>query len=185
MKKTVTALLVISSIALAKDYYGGINMEFGKGNTEEKNLGTTVDYDFTQTVLGLHGGYYLGQNSKIELYLKSLSFDLDENSDTDGTQMGVDYIYIFDEVSKLKPYIGGGLSINSLDVKISNKDSIDGFGFKLRGGTYYTLTPNIEVGVELNYNYIGWEDLKNIRDDSILESSSNFYGLGLNLNYKF
>jgi len=187
MKNTVTALLLINSMALAGDYYGGVDFDFGKGNTEFKNLGTTQDSDFTQTSFGIHGGYYLNLNSKVELSFKSFNFDFDNNSDsdTDGNQFGIDYIYTFDGNLKLKPYIGVGISANSLDIKLANKDTIDGVGFKLRGGTYYTVTPQLDIGIELNYTNISWEDLKDPRDDSTLESSSNFYGFGLNLNYKF
>ena len=187
MKKILTSLGIVSllsSMALAGDYYGGVDIGFGKGSTEAKDFGITRDDDFSTTGFGLHGGYYFNMNSKIEISFKSLNFDFD-NSDTDGTQLGVDYIYSFDEVSKLTPYIGGGLSVNSLDIKLSNKDTIDGTGFKLRGGVYYALTDKLEAGVELNYNYIAWEDLKHIQTGSIQESTSNFYGLGLNANYKF
>ena len=189
MKKIVTGLVLLSlgsSMVLAGDYYGGVNFGFGKGSTEQKNLGISSDYDFEQTAFGVHGGYYLNLNSKIEISFKSLKFDFDKGGDdTDGTQLGVDYLYELNEVSKLKPYFGGGLSFNSLDIKIANSDTIDGIGLKLRGGVAYSLTSQLYLGAELNYNYIGWEDLKNTRNDSTLESSSSFYGLGLNVNYKF
>ncbi len=177
--------LFLSSVVLAGDYYGGIDVDLGKGSTEMKNLGQTVTDDFSQTAFGIHGGYNLNINSQIEISFKSLNFDFDEGEDTDGTQLGVDYIYSFDKISILKPYIGAGVSVNSLDIEISNKDTVDGVGLKLRGGIYYILTPQVDIGVELNYSYIGWEDLKILENDSILESSSSFYGLGLNLNYKF
>jgi len=50
-------------------------------------------------------------------------------------------------------------------------------------GDYYGGV-NIASG-ELNYNFIQWNDLEDLRDNSIIEQSSNFYGLALNLNYKF
>jgi len=188
MKKIVAGLVLLSlgsSMALAGDYYGGVDFDFGKGSTEAKSSGITLDKDFTQTAFGVHGGYYLNSNSKVEISFKSLNWDNDKDNDTDGTQLGVDYLYELNEVSKVKPYVGVGLSMNSLDIKLSNKDTIDGVGFKLRGGVYYSLTPKLYLGAELNYNYIGWEDLKNTRNDSTLESSSSFYGLGLNVNFKF
>jgi len=189
MKKVVRGIIVlslISSMASAGDYYGGVDFGFGKGSTETKfsERFITREDDFSNTAFGIHGGYYLDMNSKVEISFKSLNFDFD-NSDTDGTQFGVDYIYSFDEVSKLTPYIGGGLSVHSLDIKLSNKDTIDGVGFTLRGGAYYSLTHQLDVGVELNYNYIGWEELKDLNDNVKQESTSNFYGLGLNANYKF
>jgi len=187
MKKTLTGMVMlslVSSIALAGDYYGGIDVGYGKGSTERKVLGDTQDDDFTLTGFGIHGGYNLDMNSKVEISLSSLNFDLDDG-DVDGMHFGVDYIYTFDEVSKLKPYIGIGLSLNSLDVKIANSDTIDGVGLRLRAGSYYALTPKIDIGVELNYNAIGWEDLQNKDTGAIHESSSTFYGLALNANYKF
>jgi len=185
MKRVLIGLSLISSMVLAEDYYGGVDFGFGKGNSEEKNLGTTINYDFKQTLFGIHGGYNLNLNSQIEFSLKSLNFDFDDGGDTDATQLGVDYIYTFNKTTTLKPYVGLGISMNSIDVTLENKDTIDGMGIQLRGGSYYTLTPKLDIGVELNYSYIGWEDLKNLADNSILTSNSNIYGLGLNLNYKF
>jgi len=185
MKRVLIVLSLVSSMALAGDYYGGVDVDFGKGSTEMKNLGQTITNDFSQTAFGLHGGYNLNVNSQIEISFKSLNFDFDDGVDTDGTQLGVDYIYSFDKATTLKPYVGVGISVNSLDIKIANKDTVDGVGLRLRGGSYYALTPKLDLGIELNYNYIGWEDLKDLRDDSTIEASSDFYGLGLNLNYKF
>jgi len=194
MKKIVTGLVLLSlgsSMALAGDYYGGVNLDFGKGGFEYKNIIRTRDYDFSQTSLGVHGGYNLNRNSKIELSFKSLTFDFKESGlkDEDGTQFGVDYIYTFTTLSKnkLTPYLGIGLTSNTKDANIIgfSEDSIDGFGLKLRGGAYYSATPHIDIGVEINYNNISWDDLKYQSNDSILEISSSFYGLGLSVNYKF
>ena len=187
IKKRIELVLLVlatlTSTALAGDYYGGVDIATGKGSRELKSLGNTQNDDFTLTAFGIHGGYLLDMNSRVELSFGSQKFAFD-NVNRDGTQFGVDYIYTFDEVSKLKPYIGVGLSINSLDIKLANSDTLDGNGLKLRVGSYYALTPQLDIGAELNYNFIQWSDIK-FPDDSILESSSNFYGLGLNANYKF
>ena len=194
MKKIVAGLVLLSlgsSMALAGDYYGGVDFDFGKGSNEVKNLGTTKDYDFTETAFGIHGGYYFNKNSILELSFKSLTFDSKDSDfkDEDGTQFGIDYIYAFNGLleNKLKPYLGIGLSTNTKDANIErfDEDSIDGFGLKLRGGVYYSVTPKIDIGVEINYNDISWDDLKDEKNDSIVESTNSFYGLGLNVNYKF
>ncbi|CAA6810474.1 MAG: Unknown protein [uncultured Sulfurovum sp.] len=188
MKKILTSLVTVSllsSIAMAGDYYGGVDFGFGKGSSSIKSGILSQDDDFSITIFGIHGGYNLDLNSKLEVSFKSLNFDFDDGGDTDGHQFGVDYIYVLDEVSKLKPYLGAGISVNSLDVKIANSDTIDGLGFKLRAGTYYALSPQLDIGAELNYTYVGWDDLKHKDTNEIIESSSNFYGLGLNVNYKF
>jgi len=154
MKKILTSLATVSllsSMALAGDYYGGVDFAFGKGSTETKfsEQFLNIENDFSNTALGIHGGYFFNMNSKIEISFKSLKFDFDD-AETDATQFGVDYIYSFDEVSKLTPYIGGGISLNSLDIKVKNKDSIDGVGLTLRGGAYYSLTPQLDIGLEFN-----------------------------------
>jgi len=110
----------------------------------------------------LVAGYNLNENSKLEVSFQSFKLDYDHSNNIDGNQFGIDYLYMLNEVSQLKPYLGVGISTNSLDYKIENSDTVDGLGFKLRVGTYYALTTN-----------------------EIRESSSNFYGLGLNANYKF
>ena len=187
MKKILTSLLtasLLSSTALAGDFYMGLDFDAGKGSTEQKNLGNTITYDFSTTEFGLHGGYYFNENSKIRISFKKINFNFDEGEDRDGNKLGVDYIYLFN-LSKVKPYLGLGLSTNRLNVKISNSDSIDGIGATVRGGVAYPLTSNLEIGAELNYNYITWEDLQYLADESTLESTSQFFGLGLNINYKF
>ena len=193
MKKIVTGLVLLSlgsSMALAGDYYGGVNLDFGKGGEEWIENGTTK-YDFSNTSYGLHLGYNLNKNSMVELSFKSLTFDFKNNnlSDEDGTQFGIDYLYAFDTTSelKIKPYLGIGLNVNSKDISVEglNEDSIDGFGLKIRVGGRYSLTPKLDLGVDLNYNMIGWQDLQNNNTDSTAELSTRFYALGLNINYKF
>ena len=190
MKKILTSLATISllsSMALAGDYYGGVNFGFGKGSVEWK-ANSSTDSDFSNTAYGLHIGNNLNKNSMIEVSFKSLTFDFKQNGllDEDGTQFGVDYLYAFNNIDKLKPYLGGGITYSSKDIYMSflKEDTITGLGLKLRAGTYYALTPKLDLGVELNYNSISWADIE-FTDNSILESTSNFFGLGLNANYKF
>jgi len=188
MKNTVTALLLINSMALAGDYYGGVDFNFGKGSEKWKQ-NNTINYDFTNTAYGLHMGYNLNQNSMIEVSFKLLTFDFKENGikDDDGTQFGVDYLYTLNEVSKLKPYLGLGLTYSTKDIDIANlnEDTVTGIGFKLRGGAYYPLTPKLDLGIELNYNSVMWDEVEFQGNNTNLKMSSDFYGLGLNLNYKF
>jgi len=188
MNKLLIGLLTLSfgsSTAFAGDYYGGVDFGFEKGTTSEKTGTITIDDDFSRTNFGIHAGYNLNENSKLEVSFQSFKLDYDHSNNIDGNQFGIDYLYMLNEVSQLKPYLGVGISTNSLDYKIENSDTVDGLGFKLRVGTYYALTPKLDIGAELNYTYIGWEDLKNTFTNEIRESSSNFYGLGLNANYKF
>jgi len=194
MKKVVRGIIVlslVSSIVSAGDYYGGVDFGFGKGSEEWKQTGTTTtNFDFSNTAYGLHVGYKFSENSMIESSFKLLTFDFKESRlpDEDGTQFGVDYLYTFNNIEeKLKPYLGIGLTSNTKDITIQNlnENSIDGLGVKLRGGVYYSLTPKLDLGVEFNYNFISWAEVKDTRDNSILDISSTFYGLGLNANYKF
>jgi len=193
MKKILTSLVAVSlfsSMASAGDYYGGVDFGFGKGSKEWKQTSTTTNFDFSNTAYGLHVGYKLSESSMLESSFKLLTFDFKESRFTneDGTQFGVDYIYTFNNIEeKLKPYLGIGLTSNTKDINIQglNENSIDGLGVKLRGGVYYSLTPKLDLGVELNYNFISWAEVKNTIDNSTLDISSTFYGLGLNANYKF
>ena len=192
MKKVVRGIIVlslISSMASAGDYYGGVDFGFGKGSEEWKLNGTT-DFDFSNTAYGLHVGYNLNENSMIEVSFKSLTFDFKKSGikDEDGTQLGVDYLYIFNNIEeKVKPYLGLGLTYSTKDIEIRNlnENTITGIGLKLRGGVYYSLTPKLDLGVELNYNSVMWDEVEFQGNNTNLEMSSNFYGLGLNANYKF
>jgi len=123
----------------------------------------------------IHVGYGMTENSNIELSYGALSLE-----DDDVTTVGIDYIYSFPIGNSLKPYIGLGLSTNS----IADSNIETGIGGRLRAGAYYTIMPNLDLGAELNYNYISWEN----ETDSLgrdWELNTSYYGLGLNLNYKF
>jgi opacity protein-like surface antigen len=102
--------------------------------------------------------------------------------DDDVTRIGIDYIHTFPLSSSLKPYAGIGLSTNSVSSDDTNLET--GLGGRLRVGAYYTIIPNLDLGAEINYNTVSWEnETDNLGRE--WEFSSSYYGLGVNLNYKF
>lgn len=178
MKKTIFSLAVISSLSLqAGDFYAGGDIDFGTGTHELSIDGTTVAESNTlsSSSFGIHGGYMLTDKGSIEVSLAAVDLDGDSV-----TRLGVDYLHRFDAISNFTPYVAVGLSANSL----SNSNVETGIGGRLRAGATYALTPKIDVGAELNYNYIGWETATDYlgRDWSL---SSSYYGIGVNANYKF
>lgn len=178
MKKKLLVIATLSSLSLhAEGLYVGLDLGAGSGTHEitVDNVAVAESDSLSASSLGLHIGYGMTENSNIELSYGALSLE-----DDDVTTVGIDYIYSFPIGNSLKPYIGLGLSTNS----IADSNIETGIGGRLRAGAYYAIMPNLDLGAELNYNYISWEN----ETDSLgrdWELSTSYYGLGLNLNYKF
>ena len=178
MIKQLICVSILSSVALqAEGFYAGLNWDKGTGTHELTLDGNTLDSkdNVSMSSVGIHVGYMLSINESVELSYGTLDMD-----NEDVTRFGVDYIHRFDNDSLFIPYAGIGLAMNNL--KGSTVE--DGFAGRLRGGVYYEIIPNLEVGGEINYNYISWKTTTDVygRDWSL---STSYYGIGLNVNYKF
>ena len=177
MKKQLITMAILSSLSLhAQGIYAGLDFEAGSGTHEITLNDVTVGEtdSISTSSFGLHIGYGLTENGSIELSYGALSLE-----DNDVTRIGVDYIHAFPLGSSLKPYAGIGLSTNSM----SDSNVETGLGGRLRVGAYYTIMPNLDLGAEINYNTISWESETDYLGE--WELSSSYYGLGVNLNYKF
>jgi hypothetical protein len=177
VKKRILSLIILSSLSLhAEGFYAGLDFEAGSGTHE-----ITVDdkaYAESDTLstssFGLHVGYTIIPNGSLELSYGALSLE-----DDDVTRVGLDYIHAF-PMGAFSPYAGLGLSTNSM----SDADIETGIGGRIRLGAYYEVMPNLNLGAELNYNYIAWESETDGYGRE-WELSTSYYGLGLNVNYKF
>jgi outer membrane protein assembly factor BamA len=177
MKKQILSLVVLSTLAYSENFYGGVDLGVGSGTHSLEVDGTEIaeSDSLSTSSFGLHVGYKLTENGSIEASYQALSLE-----DDDATTFGIDYIHSFGQRGSIKPYVGLGLSTNSLD----DSTIETGLGARLRGGIYYELMPKLDIGAELNYNYISWETETDYlgRDWTL---SSSYFGLGLNLNYTF
>ena len=177
MRKRILCLAVLSSLSLqAEGFYAGLDFEAGSGTHEITVNDTAVAESDTLSTssFGLHVGYTIIPNGSLELSYGALTLE-----DDDVTKIGVDYIHAF-PIGSLSPYAGLGLSTNSM----SDAEIETGIGARIRLGAYYEVMPNLNIGAELNYNYIAWESETDGYGRE-WELSSSYYGLGLNLNYKF
>ncbi|SFV70180.1 hypothetical protein MNB_SV-13-517 [hydrothermal vent metagenome] len=177
MKKQLITMAILSSLSLnAEGFYAGLDFEVGSGTHEISvdNVPRAESDSLSASSFGLHVGYQVIPNGSVELSYGALSLE-----DDDVTRIGADYIQSF-PMGSLKPYAGIGLSTNSM----SDANIKTGFGGRLRAGAYYEIMSNLDLGAEFNYNYISWES----ETDSLgreWELSTSYYGLGVNLNYKF
>jgi len=177
MKKTILSLALLSSLSLhAEGFYAGLDFQAGSGTHEitVDDVAVAESDSLSASSVGLHVGYTIIPNGSIELSYGALSLE-----DDDVTRIGIDYVHAF-PMGAFSPYAGLGLATNSM----SDADIETGVGGRLRLGAYYEIMPNLNLGAELNYNYIAWEsETDNLGQE--WELSSSYYGLGLNLNYKF
>jgi len=177
MKKQILTLAILSSLSLhAEGFYAGLDFEGGSGTHEISvdDIAVSESDSLSASSFGLHVGYQMISNGSLELSYGALRLE-----DDDISRIGLDYIHSF-PMGSLKPYVGLGLSMNSM----SDSNVETGFGGRIRVGAYYEIMPNLDLGAELNYNYISWEN----ETDAIgreWELSTSYYGLGLNINYKF
>ena len=178
MKKQIVYLVILGSLSSlnAGDFYAGLDFEAGTGehSISVDDVEVAESEDLSTSSYGLHVGYMLGELGNIELSYGGLKLE-----DDDVTRIGIDYIRTL-KISSFEPYIGVGLSTNSM----SDSDVETGIGGRLRVGTYFEVMPNLDMGAELNFNYIKWEDETDAYGRK-WELSSIYYGLGLNMNYKF
>jgi len=178
MTKTILSLALLTSLSLhAKGFYTGLDFEAGSGKHEltVNDVAIANSDSISASSFGLHLGYGIGKKGSVELSYGALSLE-----DDDVTRIGVDYIHTFPMGSAIKPYAGLGLSTNSM----SDENVETGLGGRLRVGAYFEIMPSLDLGAEVNYNYISWET----ETDALgreWELSSSYYGLGINLNYKF
>ena len=178
MKKTILSLALLSSLSLhAGGFYAGVDSEAGSGKHEITRDGVAIAQSdsVSTSSFGLHVGYVLSPEGSVELSYGALGID-----DDDVTRIGVDYIRTFPMGSSIKPYAGIGLSTNSM----SDENIETGLGGRLRLGAYYEIIPSLDLGAEVNFNYISWETETDALGHEF-ELSSTYYGLGLNLNYRF
>lgn len=102
--------------------------------------------------LSFNGNYYVLRQLRVG---PRLSFGIDSNY-TLYTLM-VDAQYIFDlhtgnaQLNKLKPFAGGGLGVNILDV--DRFDAEAAFTFEFGGGADYYITPQIAVGTQMHFMF--------------------------------
>jgi len=178
MKKQLITMAILSSLTLqAEGFYAGLDFEAGSGKHEISvdNVAVAESDSLSASSFGLHVGYQVIPNGSVELSYGALSLE-----DDDVTRIGLDYIHSFPLSSALKPYVGLGLSTNSM----SDSNVETGLGGRLRAGIYYEIIPNLDLGAEFNYNYISWESETDGYGQE-WELSTSYYGLGFNLNYKF
>ena len=178
MKKQLITMTILSSLSLwAENFYIGVDIAGGSGTHELSVDDVTVaeSDSLSASSFALHVGYQVIPNGSIELSVGALSLE-----DDDVTRIGLDYIHSFPMGSSLKPYAGIGLSSNSM----SGSNVETGLGGKLRAGAYYEIMPNLDLGAELNYNYISWESETDYLGRE-WELSTSYFGVGLNLNYRF
>ena len=176
-------LAIVGSLSVAhaeSGIYGGLDATVGTGTHSITRDGTVVaeSDSLTSSSYGLHAGYILSESGRVELSFSGINLE-DDNIKS----VGADYLYTLGGKSSFKPYIGAGVSYNSLDTGNST-ESFTGTGLRVRLGSYFELLPNVELGAELNYNYINWENTTDSlgRDWTL---SSSYYGVGVNLNFKF
>lgn len=177
MKKQFLYVAMLSSLSLhAEGIYAGLDLEGGSGTHEISlnDVALATSDSLSSSSYGIHIGYGLSDNGNIELSYGGLTLE-----DDDVTRFGLDYIHTFSKNSALKPYAGLGLSSNSM----SDSNIETGFGGRLRAGVYYELMSNLDLGGELNYNYISWESETDSSGE--WELSTSYYGLALNINYRF
>jgi len=184
MKKFIFFLFVIlGNFSLNAGGYLGIDYSIGISNDFIELDGVEMDDSDTCSYMGygIHGGYINLSNNRYELYYNKLMLS------DDVTTFGFDYIYTVGS-DGFVPYLGGGLFYVIMDdVKFSNGDSFEGIGYKMRGGAFIKIEKNLELGIEFNYSSISWNRMKvyNYSSSYEINYSTLFYGLGLNLNYKF
>ncbi|SFV61393.1 hypothetical protein MNB_SV-14-594 [hydrothermal vent metagenome] len=177
MKKQLITIAILSSLSLhAEGFYAGLDFEAGSGKHEISvdNVAVAQSDSISASSFGLHVGYQVIPNGSVELSYGALSLE-----DDDVTRIGIDYIHSF-PVGSLKPYVGIGLATNSM----SDANVETGLGGRIRAGAYYEIMPNLDLGAEFNYNYISWESETDSYGQD-WELSTSYYGLGVNLNYKF
>ncbi|EOR30856.1 Outer membrane protein W [Elizabethkingia meningoseptica] len=91
--------------------------------------------------------------------------------------------YYFTDNTVIKPYLGAGVGYSSMTEKEeyrgkSNKTTVDGFAWKVKGGFAYFFTPNIAADLGLSYSQFSSKE-NNVR------TNVNTFGVGVGISVFF
>lgn len=145
----------------AEEWTGNVNVLLGQKSLEEddwkpleKQLEFAVEGDFKEKswpvsiTIGIVG---TADKETITLY----SYDIEMEGTTSEINLGIKKI--FDNSGIIRPFIGGGLSLISAEIKataegVSVSTDDTGTGFWLSGGVYWTFDNHFNLGAEVKYS---------------------------------
>ncbi len=195
----VASLLLVGTSAVAKDqskYYVGMGIGSGSGTqTRDYDSGDsyTTDYDTSSTTIKF--GWIYNSGNRFEISVNNISADRtggntfyqnDNSSDTDSEFTGydLDYLFVWGEDSKLKPYLDLGMGvykndeITGYDSSSGDVETATGLALNYGVGLFYDITENIELEAAYKGKHISW----NLENPDTSESITFLY---TGINYKF
>jgi len=173
---TAISLLAVTS-ATATDinkYYIGFGLNSGSGTqTRTYYSGTEYDTEYDASSTNIKFGFLRSDGNRWEIGIETISADktggntFNANStrgDTSSEYTGynLDYLIMFNDEEKLKPYIDLGFGIYKNDEIIGydsstgTAESATGLALNLGAGIVYGITDNIEIEGAYKMKSIGW-----------------------------
>lgn len=168
---------------------GSTTLGFNNVTTKSKVGGNSYDGPKVSTLtLTPSVGYFVANNIAVGLDLGFVSITQKEDGDklTQNTfQVMPTGTYYFKSDSKVLPYLGAGVGYASTTYKYSyggqsEKETLDGFTWKAKGGIVYLVTPSI--GLDLGLAFSQMYNKETVLGADVKNTASTF---GVNAGFSF
>ncbi len=155
----ITAMLVLAlPIVQASDWTGNVGGFIGSKHLDDNDWSPLDSHDASGFMLDV----------KKKSWPLSITYDLVGSYDEEKNGASKDEAYTIEnqfgvrktfelEDSKMRPYIGGGVTLVSAEIKnktatTSVKDDDDGTGLWLGAGWYFGVTESFDIGFDVRYS---------------------------------
>lgn len=166
---------------------GSTSIGFNNVSTKVKSDNTTFDGPKVNTfTIAPSAGYFVIDKLSvgIDLAYTNATTKYDGAKTTSNTfAILPTATYYFTDNSVIKPYLGAGIGYASNTEKEeyrgkSNKYTVDGFAWKVKGGFAYFFTPSIAADLGLSYSQFS-------NKDNGVRTNVNTFGVGVGLSVFF
>ncbi len=180
MKKTLSILLLVSSLYSDAKLYFGLN--YGSINEEFKN---DLDAQSSSQMISFKGGY-----GDINAYAIDLSIDIVDNkssifSKTDGKKyaLNLEFVKAFDFDTFMNPFFSAGFGSGQLKITNTLQDSLSYGSLNVGVGTFIPINEYFDLEIGYKYKYLSYERVDTIVEKVSYKSHTNTIYSGFNLRF--
>ncbi|ASP37874.1 hypothetical protein CHH28_03930 [Bacterioplanes sanyensis] len=181
------AVMACLSTPASADFYAGLVIGGGSGETEFDGFGTsTVDLDSSFRTVKL--GYIMDSDNRFELSVTGIDVEQDNNGlEHEFSGLDLDFKVPFGE-SKLRPYVGVGMGFYSWEdtghLFVDGED-LSGVAINLSAGGLLELHERFEVEAGLQYKAIAWQSYEVRGSSEEIDVSTSLTQLTLGGTFHF
>jgi len=183
MKKKLLSIALISSFAMASNFYvgGGANV-LGADSRNYDNDYNTIKVKADRNDYFVVLGYEVAPNRNFELEYRTIKLKNKHNSSDKSTvtSIGVNFILHRQKpVWRLMPYLKSSISYVHNNTQYSTKKGANGAGFGVAIGTYIQVTKKIDLSVDYEVRALIYQKVDGINTTDLAR------GVNMGVYYHF